>query len=55
MDELLRHVEAVRADEDFVRRARLLLDRDRELLERLAEGSAADVDPNAARADDEPS
>lgn len=42
LEALLADVERVRGDEEFVRRARVLLDRDRELLERLAEGSADD-------------
>ena len=42
LEALLADVEAVRGDEDFVGRARVLLDRDRELLERLAEGSPGD-------------
>jgi hypothetical protein len=42
LEALLADVERVRADEDFVRRARVLLDRDSELLERLAEGSPGD-------------
>jgi hypothetical protein len=40
LEALLADVERVRGDEDFVHRARVLLDRDRELFERLAEGSA---------------
>ena len=39
---LLADVERVRADEDFMRRVRALVERDRELLERLAEGSPGD-------------
>ena len=39
---LVADVERVRADEDFMRRVRVLLDRDRELLERLAEGPPGD-------------
>jgi len=54
MEELLGQVEAVDADADFVRRARRLLHRDRELLGRLAAGSP-NADQNAARPGDEPS
>jgi hypothetical protein len=39
---LLADVERVRADEDFMRRVGVLLARDRELLDRLAEGSPGD-------------
>lgn len=42
LEALLADVERVRGDEELVRRARVLLDRDRELFERLAEGSADD-------------
>lgn len=42
LEALLADLERVRGDEEFARRARVLLDRDRELLERLAEGSADD-------------
>ena len=38
----LADVERVRADEDFTRRVRVLLDRDRELLDRLADGPPDD-------------
>jgi hypothetical protein len=39
---LLADVERVRADEDFIRRVRVLLDRDGELLDRLAVGPPDD-------------
>ena len=36
VDSLAAEVERVRADKDFTKRARLLIERDKELLERLA-------------------
>ena len=36
VDSLSAEIERVRADKDFIRRARRLLERDKELLERLA-------------------
>ncbi len=37
IDSLSNEIERVRADEDFVARAKQLLDRDREILDRLAQ------------------
>jgi len=37
LDSLAAEIDRVRADEDFVRRASRLLERDREILDRLAE------------------